>query len=92
MTFKYLMPTRLLYGAGSLSQLGEEAKRLGSRPLLVSDRGLQKVGLIDRPIELLRAAGLEVTVYADMGVDPDVEVVAARCRACARVGGRSGAE
>jgi alcohol dehydrogenase class IV len=76
MTFQYLMPTRLLYGAGSLSQLGEEAKRLGSRPLLVSDRGLQKVGLIDRPIELLRAAGLEVTVYADMGVDPDGEVVA----------------
>ncbi len=76
MTFQYLMPTRLLYGAGSLSQLGEEAKRLGSRPLLVSDRGLQEVGLLDRPIELLRAAGLEVTVYADMGVDPDGEVVA----------------
>lgn len=76
MAFQYLTPTRLLYGVGSLNQLGEEAKRLGSSPLLVSDRGLQEVGLLDRPLELLREAGLEVTVYADMGVDPDIEVVA----------------
>ena len=75
MTFQYLAPTRLLYGAESLNQLGEEAKKLGSRPLLVSDRGLLEVGLLDRPLELLRAADLEVAVYTDMGIDPDVEVI-----------------
>jgi alcohol dehydrogenase class IV len=44
--------------------------------LLVSDRGLRNSGLLDRPIELLGEAGLELTIYTDMGIDPDVEVVA----------------
>jgi len=95
MAFQYLMPTRRLSGAGRLNQWGEAAERLGSKPLLVSDRGLQEAGLLDRSLELLQAAGLEATVYADMGVDPDIEVVArgaelARAQECDLVVGIGG--
>lgn len=34
--FQYFMPVRLLFGKGTLAKLGEEAKTLGSRALVVS--------------------------------------------------------
>ena len=40
---------RLVFGAGSLAQLPEELAMLGvERPLLVSDRGIERAGLVDR--------------------------------------------
>ncbi len=40
---------RLVFGAGTVDQLGEELALLGARrPLLVSDRGLERAGLVAR--------------------------------------------
>ncbi len=74
--FEFGLPTRLVFGAGTIVRLGEVARELGfSRPLLVSDRGLEEAGHVDRAAGLLRAAGIDVTVFDDFEVNPDTAMV-----------------
>jgi len=68
--FDFHAPTRVIYGAGSLSQLGELARELGdTRVLLVTDPGLEEAGHPQRAVASLRRAGLEVFLFD--GVEPN---------------------
>ncbi len=74
--FEFHVPTRLVFGAGTVQRLGTLARELGlARPLLVSDPGLEEAGHVDRALGLLRAAGLEVEVFDDFDVNPDAAMV-----------------
>ncbi|HEY5908292.1 MAG TPA: iron-containing alcohol dehydrogenase, partial [Vicinamibacteria bacterium] len=74
--FDLVPRTRVVFGAGALSRLGELAQGLGlRRPLLVSDAGLQSSGHPARARSLLEAAGLEVAVFTDFDHDPDSAMV-----------------
>ena len=74
--FDFHVPTRLVFGAGTIDRLGTLARELGfARPLLVSDQGLEEAGHVDRAVGLLRAAGLEVEVFDDFDVNPDAAMV-----------------
>jgi alcohol dehydrogenase len=69
--FDYHSPTRVVYGIGCLSRLGELACELGdTRVLLVTDPGLRKAGHPRRAEESLRASGLEVFVYDGVEENP----------------------
>ena len=82
--FEFHVPTRLVFGAGTIDRLGALARDLGlARPLLVSDHGLEEAGHVDRALGLLRTAGLEVEVFDDFDVNPD-EAMCARGVAFAR--------
>jgi alcohol dehydrogenase len=68
--FDYHSPTRVVYGAGTLSRLGELARELGeSRVLLVTDPGLEAAGHPQRAIQSLRDADLQVFLFD--GVEPN---------------------
>ena len=44
----FSFPTRIVFGAGAIRELGGEAKRLGiERPLLVTDRGIVQCGIAE---------------------------------------------
>jgi len=74
--FEFHVPTRLVFGAGAIDRLGTLARELGlTRPLLVSDRGLEDAGHVDRALGLLRATGLETEVFDDFDVNPDATMV-----------------
>jgi alcohol dehydrogenase len=63
---------------GAAAKLGEHiALRFPSirRPLLVTDPGFLKTGLVDGPLQSLSAAGLNVAVYSDVMADPPEAVV-----------------
>lgn len=76
--------TRVVYGDGCLSQLGELAAELGGRNVLVvTDKGLAAVGHEDRAIASLIAAGLKVAVFNDVRPNPTTEDVE-RCREVAQ--------
>jgi len=64
-------PTRILYGVGAAGKTGEEAKRVGAkRALIVTDKGVVKVGLV-APIEAaLHAAGIATAVFDDVLGNP----------------------
>ena len=81
--FDFQPRTRVIFGAGSLARLGEEARGLGfTRSLLVADRGLVEAGHVARAVQLLEGAGVAVMPFHDFGSNPDAAAVE-RGRACA---------
>ena len=77
--------SKLVTGAGCFDQLGELAKQLGRRALVVTGRrSMRRAGLTDRACGLLQAAGVEVLLFEDVSREPsdaDVDAGRARCRA-----------
>ena len=73
---EYGLPFRIVTGAGSLSTLGPQAKRLGTRAFLGVGRGSMKAaGVLGRARELLEGAGLSVTVFENVEPDPSTATV-----------------
>jgi alcohol dehydrogenase len=69
--FDYHSPTRVVYGPGTISRLGELARELGAaRVLLVTDPGLEAAGHPQRAIESLRVAGLQVFLFDGVEQNP----------------------
>ena len=66
----------VIFGEGSLDDIGRTARPLGQRVLLVTDPGLERVGHADRAVESLRRAGLEVEVFDQVEENPTTEHVA----------------
>ncbi|HEY0729387.1 MAG TPA: iron-containing alcohol dehydrogenase [Pyrinomonadaceae bacterium] len=76
--FDFQPRTRLIFGAGAISQLGDVAKELGfRRTLLVADHGLVASGHVDEAVTPLQQAGIEVIRYHDFEVNPDTRMVEA---------------
>jgi 4-hydroxybutyrate dehydrogenase len=64
-------PTRIVVGAGSLKRLPDEVRRLGlQRPLLVTDAGVVKAGLVDRVLAVLGEAGIVHVLFDRVKPDP----------------------
>lgn len=69
--FDFHTPTRVIFGPGTLTRLGELARELGAtRVLLVTDPGLESVGHPQRAEQSLRNAGLEVFVFDNVEENP----------------------
>ncbi len=81
MEFPY---TRIVFGRGSLRQLGMLASLAGRRALLVTGRSFSKEhGHLDRALESLKAKGIEVEVESGIESDPldsTVDRLAARVK------------
>src|SRR5262245_20761930 len=70
-SFDFHAPTRVVFGPGSLSMLGEIASELGdTRVLLVTDPGLEEAGHPQRAIASLRDARLEVFLFDGVEQNP----------------------
>ncbi len=61
---------RVIFGAGAVAQLGDAARPLGRRALLVTDPGLEHVGHPQRAADVLRAAGVGVFVFDGVKENP----------------------
>ncbi len=70
MKFEFENPTRLVFGAGSLSQLGEAVRAYGIKALLVTGGGsVKRNGTFERAVASLNASG--VSVVECSGVEPN---------------------
>lgn len=77
-TFDFQPRTRVVFGPGSIAQLGELALELGfRRTLLVADRGLLASGHVDEALAPLQSASIEVFPFHDFESNPDSSMVAA---------------
>ena len=75
-SFDFQPRTRVIFGAGTLARLGEEARSLGfRRALLVADRGLVEAGHVGRAAKILAAANVSVAPFHDFGSNPDAAAV-----------------
>lgn len=84
--YTFHAPKTLIVEAGATARIGEIAGQLAaSSVLLVSDRGVQRAGLLDAPLQHLRQTGMRVATFLDVEADPSVatvEAAAASARAC----------
>nr|WP_252225697.1 iron-containing alcohol dehydrogenase [Caldicoprobacter algeriensis] len=70
MKFEFYNPTRLIFGAGSLEQLGKVVSQYGKKALLVIGGGsVKRSGAFDRAVFSLKAAGVSVVEFS--GVEPN---------------------
>jgi alcohol dehydrogenase class IV len=79
-TFQF--PTLIRFGAGSRSHIGPHLAAQGlKRPLVVTDRGLAALPILPGIVEALRAAGLEASVFSEIGGNPSKSQVTAGVQA-----------
>ncbi len=69
--FVFNTPPSIRFGAGARKQLGEITSQvLGSRVLLVTDKGLVQAGLVGPVIDRIAATGASVAVFNGVVADP----------------------
>ena len=79
--------TRLVFGADSMERVGELARELrGKNVLLVTDKGLAAAGHPARAVSFIETAGLRVTVFDEVRENPTT-VDVDRCVEVARAAG-----
>lgn len=70
-SFDFDPRTRVVFGSGSVSRLGELSKEVGAtKVLLVTDPGIQKAGHAEKCLSSLQASGIDVAVFHDVQPNP----------------------
>nr|MBC8462515.1 iron-containing alcohol dehydrogenase [Deltaproteobacteria bacterium] len=65
------LPIKLLFGPGSIAQLGEEARKIEPRALLVTGiSSMRRTGVLDRVVGDLKANGLDLLVFDGVEANP----------------------
>ncbi len=66
-----MLPTRVVFGRGVLTQLGARVGEYGRRALLVCGRGaMRRHGVLDAVVGALHAAGITVTLFDGVSANP----------------------
>ena len=74
--FSFSVPQNITVGKGSLAKLPEIAKKLGgTHAFLMSGPHLAKMGLVEKAVNSLQEAGIEVDAFTDIEGNPSVETV-----------------
>jgi alcohol dehydrogenase len=69
--FEFHARTRVVFGAGQVSRVGEIAAEFGRRALVVGDPGIVEAGYVAQVARLLESAGVGVVPFEDFGENPD---------------------
>ena len=70
------VPTVVKHAPGAIECLADEVKALGvKRPMLVTDPGLVKVGLVARATDVLKAGGVDHFVFDGVVANPPIKLV-----------------
>ena len=76
MNFEFHNPTHLIFGAGTLSKLGEEVSKHGKKALIVTGGGsVKRSGVFDRAVTSLKDAGVAVAECSDVEPNPRITSV-----------------
>ncbi|MDR1621921.1 MAG: iron-containing alcohol dehydrogenase [Synergistaceae bacterium] len=76
--FSFIVPQEIVFGVGSLKKLPDLLKKSGSKnALLVSDRGLEKLGVVAKVSDVITASGIDCGVFLDVEANPSCETVEA---------------
>jgi len=69
--FSFFAPTRIEYGSGKVCQLVDETKGLNAkRPLVITDKGVIKAGILKGIEEQLKKSNIEFEVFSDVESNP----------------------
>lgn len=68
--FTVFSPGTIIYGRNSFEEVGEYAKKLGKKALIISDPIMESLGFVRQTISLLKEQGLEAVSYLDVKSEP----------------------
>ncbi|RPJ05590.1 MAG: iron-containing alcohol dehydrogenase [Deltaproteobacteria bacterium] len=68
--FEFCLPTRIVFGPGKLSRIGELAKPLGIKAALISDKPLTELGLVARVKQYLHERQIETVEFTEVTPNP----------------------
>lgn len=87
MSWQFATAGRILFGRGTINELGRLASRLQvTRTLVVTDTNLSALGLVGRVTGLLEQAGIKVSVYDACQPEPPLECAVEASQLAAKVG------
>ena len=70
------VPTVVKHAPGALACLADEVKALGvKRPMLVTDQGLVKAGVVGQAVKVLKAGGLDCVLFDHVIANPPIALV-----------------
>ena len=75
MLFTFELNTKILFGVGSIIELGKEAKKLGRKALIVTYPDIRRVGLLDKVLYGLKEKGLDVVTFEKVQPNPRATTV-----------------
>jgi alcohol dehydrogenase class IV len=71
-----VLPDLIVYGTGSIDELGEHAKKFGNRGVLIyGGKSLKKSGNYEKIIKILKKSGIKYSEISGISHDPDDETV-----------------
>jgi alcohol dehydrogenase len=74
--FSFKIPQNIEFGMGSLSKLPALLKENGSKHvLLISDHGLESIGVVGKIEKIINDGGIECTSYLEVKPNPTVAIV-----------------
>jgi choline dehydrogenase len=72
----FVIPTVMKHGLGAISTLAGEVRDLGlKRPLIVTDPGLTRAGLLERAVVSLKASDIDYVVFDQVVPNPPIAMV-----------------
>ena len=81
--FVYDIPTKVYFGENQLGKLAQELLKFGSRVLMTYGGGsIKRIGLYDRVVGELKAAGIELYELSGIEPNPRIESVREGARMC----------
>jgi alcohol dehydrogenase class IV len=73
---RFHLPTKIIFGSGSLAEIGSEARKMGQRAILVTgSASMRKTGVLDRVTKDLKAKGVNVSVFDRVEPNPRTSTV-----------------
>ena len=75
-TFQFTVPQEIISGMGCLQKLPDILQRNRSeRVMIISDRGLEALGVVKKVADIIESSGIQVDSYLDVLPNPTVEIV-----------------
>ena len=75
--YKFATAGKIIAGNGTILRLGDLLLERGIRKAaLISDPGVRDAGLLKAPVEIIKKAGIQLDVFAQVAPEPTVENVA----------------
>lgn len=73
--FEFYMPTKVIYGKGMVSQIAAEARCLGQKGLVVTDKGLLETDIVKNILKILDQEDIKYILWSDIVPNPrDVDI------------------
>ena len=69
--FDFILPTKIIYGAGSINLLEEELRNIKAKKIMIiTDKGIAKSGLLSKLEDIMNHGGYDYMVFDDIEANP----------------------